>query len=231
MHMVNIANNHPVVNTFLYTDEILDDLEVSLSRERLGTYLNATGGDRVKAIRLHVWNTAVSAALYELLQILEVTLRNAMNHRLGEIYGEAWYYNRDVGLNSVALDQISRARRDLEREGYDENPHQIVATLSFGFWVSLLSSGGSGVNYEMTLWRPALRGTFPQCNRLSRRGAHRPLNILRRLRNRIAHHEPIFSRALDEDHERILEVAGWISPTTRTWMEHHSRVPAFLDNP
>ena len=32
------------------------------------------------------------------------------------------------------------------------------------------------------------------------------------------------------DHERILEVAGWISPATWTWIEHHSRVPTVLKN-
>ena len=38
---------------------------------RLGTYLTATGGDRVQAVRLHTWNTAVSAAFYGPLQALE----------------------------------------------------------------------------------------------------------------------------------------------------------------
>ena len=40
----------PDVNDFCYTDEILDDLEVSLSSERLGTYLEATGEDREEAV-------------------------------------------------------------------------------------------------------------------------------------------------------------------------------------
>ncbi len=34
-----MADQGPDVNDFYYTDEILDDLEVFLSRERLGTYL------------------------------------------------------------------------------------------------------------------------------------------------------------------------------------------------
>ena len=58
--------------------------------------------------------------------------------------------------------------------------------------------------------------------------AHGPLNTLRTLRNRIAHHEPIFARDLARDHERILEVAEWISPATTAWIEHHSRVPEVL---
>lgn len=42
------------VNDFCCTDDILDDLEIVLSREPLGTYLDAA---RKEAVRLHVWNT------------------------------------------------------------------------------------------------------------------------------------------------------------------------------
>ena len=91
--------------------------------------------------------------------------------------------------------------------------------------------GGTGrkANYEMTLWRPALRRAFPHRSPLTRKQAHRPLNDLRRLRNRIAHHEPIFARGLLADHQRILDVTGWISPSARSWIEGHSRVAMLLD--
>ena len=58
--------------------------------------------------------------------------------------------------------------------------------------------------------------------------AYQPLDALRRLCNSIAHHGPIFARPLLEDHERILEVAGWISPGARTWIERRSRVRLLL---
>lgn len=233
MYAMNMEDRGPDVNDFCYTDEILDEIEVFLSRERLGTYLAATREDREAAVRLHVWNTAVSAAFYGPLQGLEVALRNAMNRTLGERYGAAWYDNGRAGFDRGALERIAKARADLARDRHRDDPHRVVAALSFGFWVSLLGSGGRAVagrraNYEMTLWRPALRGTFPHRAPLTRKQAHRPLNALRTLRNRIAHHEPIFARNLVEDHERILEVAGWISPATRAWIKHHSRVPAVL---
>lgn len=79
-----------------------------------------------------------------------------------------------------------------------------------------------------TFGKPALRGAFPYRASLTRKQAHSPLDHLRVLRNRIAHHEPIFRRHLSRDHERILEVTGWISPGTREWIEHHSRTPELL---
>lgn len=56
---------------------------------------------------------------------------------------------------------------------------------------------GRKANYEMTLWRPALRQVFAHCATLTRRQAHEPLNDLRILRNRIAHHAPIFAAESD----------------------------------
>ena len=180
-----MAERRPDVKDFSYTDDLLDELEASLSRERLGTYLDAAGGDREGAIRLHAWNTAVSAAFYGPLQGLEVTLRNAMHSGLADRYGDAWYDNRAAGLDRGAMERIASARTKLARDRHGDDPPRIVAALSFGFWVSLLGPGGRTgagrkANYEMTLWRPALRGAFAQRETLTRKEAHRPLNALSR---------------------------------------------------
>ena len=181
MYKANMTERRLGVKDFYYTDDLLDELEASLSRERLGTYLDAAGGDREGAIRLHAWNTAVSAAFYGPLQGLEVTLRNAMYRGLAEHYGEAWYDNRDAGLDRGAMERIASARTELARDGHGDDAPRIVAALSFGFWVSLLGPGGRigagrKANYEMTLWRPALRGAFAHRASLTRKEAHRPLN-------------------------------------------------------
>ena len=123
-----------------------------------------------------------------------------------------------------------------QRAGHTATHPRVVATLPFGFWIALLGAGGRieragpEADYEKTLWRPALRGAFPHHRApLTRRQAHEPLDALRALRNRIAHHAPVFARPLREDHDRILEVTGWISPDVRAWIERHSRVPTLLD--
>ena len=223
------------VKSFSWDENILDDLEASLSPERLGTYLKATGGDRAKALHLYTWNTAISAAFYGPLQGLEVALRNAMHRQLTQCYGAAWYDNPATGLDTVCLARLADAKAEAARTLHAPGPAQIVAALSFGFWISLLGPGGrSGptgrkANYEMTLWRPALRRAFPHRSSLTRKQAHRPLNDLRKLRNRIAHHEPIFARGLHEDQQRILDVTEWISPSVRNWIDGHSRVAVLLD--
>lgn len=212
---------------FSCSDEVLTALEGTLSPERMATYLRAASGDRESALRIYTWNTALSAAFYGPLQGLEVALRNAMHRELCAKYGPVWYQEPGLALNPGHLHRISRAKKLLERGRYPTDSPHVVAALSFGFWVSLLGPGGRGFDYEKTLWRPALYKAFPH-RRLSRRDAHKRLDYLRTLRNRIAHHEPIFKRDLHKDYQSILEVSGWICPHTRAWIEHHSRVNEVL---
>ena len=235
MYVMTISRQGGEVKSFSYEGDILGDLEASFSPERMSTYLRAARGDREKAIHLYTWNTAISAAFYGPLQGLEVALRNAVHRQLAGCYGAAWYDNSAAGFDMGCLVRIANAKTEVARAGHSVGPPRVVAALSFGFWISLLGSGGRidprrKADYEKTLWRPALRGAFPHCRILRRKQAHNPLNGLRTLRNRIAHHEPIFARRLMEDHERILDVTGWISPGTRTWIERHSRVVTLLDS-
>ncbi len=137
-----MASRTTDVKRFSYTDDILGQLSVSLSEERLTTYLDAADGDRKRAIRLHVWNTGISAAFYGPLQGLEVALRNAMHRRLAGAYGETWYDNGNAELDAGAREQIVHVRARLAGDGRADNPHRIVAGLSFGFWVALLRRGG-----------------------------------------------------------------------------------------
>ena len=43
--------------------------------------------------------------------------------------------------------------------------------------------------------------------------------IIRGLRNRIAHHEPIFSRNNQDDYNQIYELISWRDKTTADWMD------------
>ena len=214
--------------------KVQDDLAMSLSPERLSTYLRAVRGDREKALRLYTWNTAMSAAFYGPLQGLEVALRNAMHRQLGRYHGAHWYDNPAARFDVGCRERIAAAKETVVRDGHPVTPSRVLASLSFGFWIALLGSGGRvdstgrKADYETTLWRPALRGAFPFRTPLTRKQAHGPLNGLRKLRNRIAHHEPIFTRRLSRDYEIILEVTGWISPATQAWIERCSRVSTLL---
>lgn len=205
---------------FPYNSSVINALEASLSVERLASYLNRTGQDKERALHLYVWNTEVSAALYAPLQGLEVALRNAMHRELTGVYGATWFDNQATRLAVGEVRRVSQAKDSLARSRHAIVPARMVPELSFGFWVSLLGRGPQG-RYENGIWRRALYHAFPNA-KLKRKDAHNPLDRLRTLRNRIAHHEPIFQRDLDRDYQRIMEVIGWICADTAAWVTHYS---------
>jgi hypothetical protein len=61
-----------------------------------------------------------------------------------------------------------------------------------------------------------------------RREIHEPLKRLNRLRNRIAHHEPIHQRDLRRDHNDVMRVIAAICPVTAGWVEQNSSIKATL---
>ena len=162
------------------------------------------------------------------LQVLEVALRNAVHTGLAGRFGADWHDQLDGTLAVGCLGRISEAKRKVQLQRATVTPGRVIASLPFGFWVSLLGPGGRradglGANYEMALWRPCLRRAFRHCESLSRKRAHAELDDLRNLRNRITHHEPIFRRDLAADYNRIPGVVGWISPDVADWVRQHSR--------
>ena len=143
-----MADRGAGVNPFSYTEETLTEIEAALSHERLQPYLDAAGGDRVRALRLYLWNTAVSAAFYGPLQGLEVVLRNAIHRQLSERYGSAWYANLDVGLDRGALGRIRQAVSELARDGSPNDIPRIVPPCRLGSG-SLCSAPGAGLSLDV----------------------------------------------------------------------------------
>jgi hypothetical protein len=103
----------------------------------------------------------------------------------------------------------------------------VVAELSFGFWVSLL-----GPRYDATLWRASLYRAFRENGaRMKRDRVHGRFNALRRFRNRIAHHEPIFLNNLANTHAEIIEATNWMCSDTAAWTLHISRFAIVFAGP
>ncbi len=198
-----------------------------LSEPRIRPYRDACEGDLDQAIRLYTWNVEVSSAFWGCVHAVEVGLRNAMNDRLSARFGRPdWWEASDVRLHSVHRGQLASARklanetaREAKRAAVSDD---LVASLSFGFWAGLLASGNA-CQYETQFWQPALRQAFPGFGG-HRSVLHRDADALRLFRNRIAHHEPIFSRHLAADYAAILRVAGYLSDDLRDYIDSHSRV-------
>jgi hypothetical protein len=223
-----------VSTQFSYLAQEIDDLENALSADRFRPYVQMAQGDRVAAIRLYERNTRFSGALYCSIQGLEVCLRNAVHRSLTAAYGPDWFDHLTM-LRYPLPQKLEAAKSNILGDGKLLTPGRVVAELSFGFWTALLSA-----KYEKCLWVPCLHRAFPYAfagpefgttasgapRRVNRQDIARRLDGIRQLRNRIAHHESIIRRRLDEDFLSIIETTAWICPTTSAWLNATAIIPS-----
>ena len=201
-------------------EEETAELERLLTPDRLGTYQRACQGDPAQALRLYTWNISVASAFWGSFNVLEVSLRNAVHAELGALAGQEDWWHTALPLHPFEQKRVVDAQLAAQRaQGKGLQTGHVVAELSLGFWTGLLAN-----KYHQRLWVRALHQAFPHITG-KRRDLHKKLETLRKLRNRIAHHEPIFARNLAADHQRLLAVLGTISPAAVEWAKRHSRVP------
>ena len=197
---------------FTYTPERLAALERSITRERLSYYLNECGDDFERALRMYELNTRISAAFYGPLQGLEILVRNDMNLQLQAAFGENWHDLSTIRLQQTQVNDVHKTIDGIDHA--DPTNGAVVAQLPFAFWVGLL-----GPKNENEIWRKALYKSFRNRPRgTERKIVHNALDSIRRLRNRIAHHEKILHRDLPANHATIMEIAGWCCIETRDWI-------------
>ena len=198
-----------------------DWIGVALSEARFGPYLVECGDDMTAAWRLYIWNIQVSGAFYPLLQFVEITLRNALHRELKSRFGRTdWWSAAPLDahgqrLVKEALDKVPASRSP-------QNVDDVVAKLSLGFWVSLVSR-----SYDRTLWVPALHRAFPRYHG-RRDHLHAELNEVLRLRNRVMHHEPIHQRDLEVDRARIYHLIDHMSSDVAAEVRRVDVVPQVL---
>jgi len=192
----------------------------AITEERFAKYVERCTGDRTAALRLYTWNTAASAAFYGPLQAVEVTLRNAVNQKLGRALGQRWF-ERSPLMRANELRMANEAINTLKTRGTEPTPGRVVAELSLGFWTGLFANA-----YDQNLWRQHLHLIVTPRRR--RPDLFDDLDRLRTLRNRIAHHEPIHQRDLKADNDRVVRVLTGFNVAMMAWVSHHSRIPAVL---
>jgi hypothetical protein len=196
---------------------------LAISPDRFGTYLNAAGHDQDRALKLYLWNAQLGEAFHIPIQAVEVSLRNSINAGLTNTYGQDWWQNKDL---EAILDEERRAdlmqvlRRIRNRE-LDLNTGQVVAGLSFGFWVGILDG-----RYNPPIWGAQLRAAFPHFPKgRSRKSLHIAVRNVATLRNRISHHEPLIGRDTLGDFSNLMTLLEWICPAKAAWLRPYCRVP------
>lgn len=197
-----------------------DDANIrsALSAPRIGTYVQAARGDTVRAVELYGWNARVSAALMLPAHFAEVTTRNAVDEALTGVYGSRWPWNPTF-VQSLPNPKGKgyNPRRNLQLvAGHEPTTGKVIAELKFVFWQTMFTARHDG-----RVWGPQIGALFPNATigaKALRGRVYDDLDAIRQLRNRIAHHEPIFARDLSKDLARMLELVDLRSTATSRWV-------------
>jgi len=203
-------------------------IQRTISHARLGRYLPAARGDVNMAFRLYIWNIRLCEALYLPLQFAEVAARNAIQIPVGKRFGQYWFNNHKFinllppRMKEELFDTIDK--ETVKRAAKLTQDH-IVAGLSFGFWVSLMSA-----SYDKHLWMHGVGGSFPNALPAEdRQFIHAHLDDMRKFRNDIAHHVAVFDRYPQREFQNALRAIEMICADTHWLAVHVSRVSAVIN--
>lgn len=190
-----------------------ESLTALLGKARLEPYLKAAGGDASRALELYLWATELAGALHAQTSFVEVAVRNAIDARLSEWndaqgpeYTAAWTADGATAplLYGLLGGELRTARSWAGKEAERRSPghlrhssgvthDDVIAQLMFGAWVKLIRpmSRTESQDSRQKLWSESLRHAFPNAEATdeSRIAIGAQLETLRRLRNRIAHHD------------------------------------------
>jgi hypothetical protein len=205
-------------------------------------YLVETGHHYKNALALYRWNMAIAGAFYQGLHLFEIALSNSMDEQLrvwnatqvderGHRFDGEWCKRPSGLLNRIVGGDLAeaeaRAKRALRIAGKarDVGHDDVVAQTSLGTWRYLLpsrSDPGKGL-----LWQDCIRFAFPNLVR-SVDQLIDAVESVYRLRNRIAHLEPIFALNLESKRRNMQTVLDDIDVATAKWFTSTSPIPSIL---
>lgn len=221
------------------------NFERLVSRPRLSSYLDLTDQNLEQAFELYAWNLRLSGATYQALAITEVALRNALDFQLrqwnrlqqhAEIqHHDTWLLDPAPLIARIVGKTLATARAraivvaSYRAPGTHPTHDDILANIPFGTWRYLLPTTSDPG--KQRLWNEALQEAFPHLRGHPAR-LIRAVDGLHRLRNRIAHLEPIMQPDLLRPQQRNIRfVLACIDPELRDWTESISSLDDLIAAP
>jgi hypothetical protein len=203
--------------------ELIRSAEHALSTERLRAYALPEDDLPEQRLARYYWNVALSEALLPALCQTEVVLRNAMDRALQahvsqDHPGTPWFDVPNI-LQGGSIRRVQQAKQKIRSRGKPTTHGRIVAELTLGFWTALLNKRYDAV----VAWPKLVRAVVPHApNRFKNRARLQThVEPIRKLRNRVAHHEPIWRyeesrrKKLTDIHRDAVALIGWMSPSSR----------------
>ncbi|MEJ0101668.1 MAG: Abi family protein [Bacteroidota bacterium] len=213
--------------------------ELLFSQIWLNKYVSSCNGDSQKALQLYKLNIQASQALYPLISILEIALRNALDRELTKHLSDSGWlitkrnqfanhpdliYTNSRGVqhsDHFFTEKLQMAEDKLNFRRVPVTHGKLLAELTFGFWIKFFDKCPvkvlRGCVFQIFQNKPHIKGAL----------VHSHLNSIVTLRNRISHSEPICFNSsgslclntIKKYEENIIESLGWLDTDLRIWAE------------
>lgn len=214
-------------------------IEHTLSTSRFSTYRKAILSNKgvncnLQALALYEWNAKLASTFLLPLHIYEVTLRNAISDAITSRYGKNWPIN-EVFQNSLTYKNKNKNKNKKELLSVVGTEYQglgkVLPELKLSWWEEMLTKRHDG-----RIWNKYLSAIFPNTQNLTVKQVRSSLKgacfTIRKIRNRIAHHEPIFNQiSLLDIYPLIESTVSMRCGETKSWLNKIEQVNNLLRNP
>ncbi|MDN5890102.1 MAG: hypothetical protein L0I94_11010 [Yaniella sp.] len=202
---------------------------LTLSEPRFDTYVTECDSDAERAAELYGWNAAISAAFMLPAHFAEVSIRNAVADALVSTYGPEWPWETvfEHSLPNTRWPAYNPRGDLISTRSRETTTGKVVAELKLAFWSSMFTA-----RHDTRVWSEQLFTVLPNSDMTKmselRGRIRQDIEEMRKLRNRIAHHEPIFTRNLHDDLHRMFDLVTLRSPETSQWVRELETVTELL---
>ena len=190
------------------------DIEQFLSKERLKGYKLNENDSEDLVLKRYLWNLELCSVFYVPLHVFEISFRNYLYYAIAERYGNEWLTQPNM-LAPYDETSVIDAVKQLKKRNESTAPGKIIAELTLGFWASLLHrkyiSSLPSVPTHALFWPLCLKKAFPYIDQSKRNLRYISVRVedIRRFRNRIFHHEPIWKMNLVRINQELKEAISW----------------------
>jgi hypothetical protein len=207
-------------------------IRAAITPARLSAFDKAAAGvglGESEALRLYEWNAELSSSLLLPLHLFEVVLRNAIHDALTKTYQERWPWDNTFLYSVPVKHGLYKPRENVMQNATRyTTTGKVIPELKFVFWEHMLTR-----RYDAAIWEPWLTAVFPNVPHATGvspavRGLAKDVETVRNLRNRVAHHEPIFDRNVHKVINAVERVASYRSKDVGQWVKQLHRVRTVL---
>lgn len=219
-----------------------------MSSKRMRRYVTACGGDTRKGMKLYRMNLHLAEEMFTIVSCYEVALRNAIDNimvasngndwlrdaiQLGGIFDNPKFHNTTRMMKKVYAELVSNGK-------YSNS--KMLSAMEFGVWKYMYSSPQYLATGRQLLKAFPNKPKSTPAIQYNNQYIFNELDAVNRIRNRIAHHEPVcFLQGLDQIstahllsvYDKIMTLFSWMGIDSNSLlygMDHVEAVCQEIEN-